>query len=178
VVIDIEAAGAEMSRAPNGHPECQLSPELEALGCKATLSDPDRRDELFVIVDGCDLPATTSLVSCAFLLGDETNLTPFVSSSRCTCRDAPCFETPGVCIDPDDDPGACESCANAADDDGNGLADCADANCIAYPDCDPFTTTSSSTSTTATAGASTSDAANDEAADRLKPATSAARRTP
>jgi hypothetical protein len=147
VVVDLEAAGARVSRSRDEHPECRIDTLLEASGCDARFIESNDRDELRIVVDGCTLPATASLASCSFFLGSDTDLTPFVTSSHCACTGDQCFEIPGVCIGVGDDPGDCEHCTNQIDDDDNGQTDCADANCIADPACVEVTTTTSSTST-------------------------------
>jgi hypothetical protein len=147
VVLDLEAAGARVSRTRDEHPDCRIDALLEASGCDARFVESNDRDELRIVVDSCSVPATTSLASCAFFLEGETNLTPFVTSSQCSCTGEQCLDILGVCVGEDDDPGACEHCTNQIDDDGNGQADCADANCAADPACMDVTTTTSTTST-------------------------------
>lgn len=147
VVIDLAAAGARVSRSRDDHPECRIGGLLESSGCNARFLESNDRDELRIVVDDCDVPASATLASCTFFLGSAADLTPFVTSSHCACTSESCFETPGVCVDEDDRPGACEHCTNQVDDDDNGFTDCADANCASAPVCRAVTTTSTSTST-------------------------------
>jgi hypothetical protein len=157
VVVDLEAAGARVSRSRDEHPECRIDALLEASGCDARFIESNDRDELRIVVDGCTLPATASLASCAFFLGSEKDLTPFVTTSHCACTGDQCFEIPGVCIGESNDPGDCEHCTNQVDDDGNGQTDCADANCAADPACIGVTTTSTTSTSSSVASTPTTD---------------------
>ena len=134
VVVDVnlEDAGAQISRDEFGDVQCVLNAVLDANGCNISFSELENGD-LRAVINGCTIPAVTNLFSCLFEDVDISQLQD-TASAQCTCTTQNCDGTPPVCISLDPDPRSCEICDNNQDDDGNGLVDCEDPNCDNAPE--------------------------------------------
>ncbi len=148
LTVDVDnESGAVFARNFFGLAVCTLHPDLVALGCGVAPNEFSER--MAILVHGCRIPATGPLFSCQF---ESVNLVALqaATDSMCSCSQfGRCDSSPPICDSLSVDPGSCEDCINGEDDDGNGLADCDDANCRHHPAC-PTTTTTTSSSTTLT----------------------------
>jgi hypothetical protein len=151
IEVDVDDAGAELSRTINGTVDCDLNSTLDGNGCDVDFAEIEDGDTLRVTISGCTIPAVSSLFSCQF---DDVDLSELreQTSAQCSCSNAGCDASPPICVARVQDPGACEDCNNARDDDDNGLIDCQDPNCEHSPLCgnDGTTTTTVDRNTTTT----------------------------
>jgi hypothetical protein len=146
VVIDLDAAGAEVRTNNAGIPDCRLDGDLDDAGCVADF-DVDG-GLLTANIAGCTVPEIAALFSCVFEPGVNLGDLSDATTATCVCAGDICDEEPPVCVDGDQDPLSCEDCTNGIDDDGNGLTDCDDPACEHQAPCDGGNTTTTSTTTT------------------------------
>jgi hypothetical protein len=149
VEVDLEAAGAVLSRRDDQSADCALAALLDTAGCEIAVEEPDDGDTLRVTIDDCTIPAVSALFECGF---SEADLSEFsdVAVADCECESSGCDQTPPVCVSGNDDPRSCEDCDNGQDDDLNGLEDCEDPNCEHAAVCGEFPTTTLPETTTTT----------------------------
>jgi len=140
ISVDLAVANATLAHLEDGSLDCALDESLEAQGCEISFDQTRDGDTLHVLVDGCRVPAETSLFDCGFRKGDMHALSS-ATYADCDCDGEPvcdwnifCFESPRICVAAEANPGACEDCFNGVDDDGDGFVDCRDGDC-AIVDC-------------------------------------------
>jgi hypothetical protein len=150
VEVDLEAAGAVLSRRDDQSVDCALGALLDTAGCEIDVEEIDGGDTLRVTIDGCTIPPIAALFECGF---SEADLSEFddVAVADCECESSGCDQTPPVCVSGNDDPRSCEDCDNGQDDDLNGLEDCEDPNCEHAAVCEETPTTTLPDTTTTTA---------------------------
>ncbi|HEY2775113.1 MAG TPA: hypothetical protein VGK20_13790 [Candidatus Binatia bacterium] len=162
VDLDLHDANAVLNHQGNGDPDCAIATGLGNAGCHATFTELNGGDSLRATINGCLIPAVSTLFQCGFLDVDASRLNQD-TDAQCTCHSvAGCDPNPPICVNADSSPGSCENCSNGVDDDGNGLIDCNDPNCKDAPNCKSSgtTTTVSGTTTTNTNGNETTTTTN------------------